>query len=69
MKLQQKRRQQPRLPKGERRSLSSGVERQIRKAVEREALRFNCTMSFVVKVAVADALGVDIDQRYDKALK
>ncbi len=41
----------------------------IRKAVEREAARYDCSMSFVRNVAIAWALGISIDEDYKKDTK
>lgn len=58
---------QPRL-KGRRVPVSSALASRIEKAVEAEAKFFGCSKSFIVAVAVADALGVSLTpaERYKK---
>jgi hypothetical protein len=52
---------QPRLKKGKTRTpIASALQEEIRRAVEREARKFNCSKSFVVAVAVAHALDIDV---------
>lgn len=53
--------------KGGRERIGAGVEKRIRAAVEREARRFGVSMAFVQAVAIADALGVELEaeDRYD----
>jgi hypothetical protein len=61
-----RRRQRP--IRGGREQLPAAVEQRIWNEVERTARRFNVSRSFVVAVALADAMGVDLDaeDRYDK---
>ncbi len=63
-------RHQRRLPGGPREALPSCVEERIWKEVDRTARRFNCSRSFVVATALADALGIDLEpvDRYDSKL-
>lgn len=56
-------RAQPRVPGG-RRGLSAGVLRRIREAVEREAARYDCSMSFVVATVLAHHFGIDEQSDY-----
>jgi hypothetical protein len=63
----QRRRFRQRPIKGGRQGLPSAVESRIWSAVEREAVRFNVSRSFVVAVALAHELGVDLDPQDDYA--
>ena len=60
-------RHQRRLPDGPRRSLPSAVEQRIWAEVEWTAKKFNCSRSFVVATALADAMGIELNylDRYD----
>lgn len=60
---------QPRI-KGGREALPSAVEKHIWAEVDRTARRFNCSRSWVVAVALADAMGIALEprERYDARL-
>ena len=60
------RRRQPAI-RGGREALPSCVERHIWAEVDRAARRFRCSRSWVVAVALADAMGIDLEpkERYD----
>ena len=51
--------------KGGRLHLTASCEEAIRKAVEREAKRYGASMSFVMSVALADALGITLKYEED----
>lgn len=53
------RRQRP--IKGGRERMTASAEGAIKRAVEAEARRFNCSKSFVQNVCVAEALGLDVE--------
>ena len=59
---------QPRIAGIKRMPRSSSFLEILDRAVEREANRFNVSKSFVIAVAVSDALNIDIDYDY-KTLK
>jgi hypothetical protein len=42
-----------------RRRISAGVQREIRKAIEATAQRYNCSMAFVQNVALAEFFGLE----------
>lgn len=53
---------QPPIPGG-RNPLPSCVEKRIFREVERTATRFGVSRSFVIAVALADAMGIQLDAR------
>jgi len=56
---------QPRLKKGKREQVSSAVIEQIKRAVERDAIRWNCGKSWIIATALAAFYGIDIMQPYE----
>lgn len=58
-------RHQRRLPRGQKReALPSCVLREIRRAIETEAMRYGVSKSFVVAVALARAFGIKGQEEY-----
>lgn len=53
-------RSQPRLKKGRRDPLPSCVDPRIRAAVQRDAMRWDCSRSWIIATALAAFYGVDI---------
>jgi hypothetical protein len=49
---------------GGRAALSSGVLREIRREVEKLAIRFNCSKSLVVASILGEALGIKEQEKY-----
>lgn len=47
--------------RGGRQQVSSCVVRELRRAVRDEAKRYGVSQSFVIAVAIGDALGVDVE--------
>lgn len=58
--MKEPKRHQPRLKKGTRDRLPSWVDPRIRAAVERDAIRWNCSLSWIVHTALAAFYEVDI---------
>ena len=55
---------QPRIPGACRLPQSAALEARIMAKVTSEATRYNVSRSFIVAVALADALGVELDEGY-----
>ena len=56
---------QPRIPGHSRRPVGSAFEDRLEQAVQAEMRHFGVSRSFVIAVATADALGVELDVRHD----
>lgn len=52
-------------PVKDRRSISAGTLYQIRARIESIARNYDCSKSFVINTLLADALNVDLEDRYD----
>lgn len=50
-----------------RKSVSSSVIKEIRAEVEHCAKKFNCSMSFVVATALADAFGIEMEKYFESS--
>lgn len=55
---------QPRIKN--RKDIHSGVTKEINRKIENLALRFDCSKSFVTNTLLADALGIELEYRYDR---
>ena len=56
---------QPRLKKGIRESLPSCVIDEIKNAVEHDAIRWNCSKSWIIATALAAFYNIDIMKPYE----
>jgi hypothetical protein len=56
---------QPRVPGLRRRQVSTALNAKIERAVEREMAHFRASRSYVIAVAVAHTLGVELDDEED----
>lgn len=52
--------------RGGRKSISAGVVKTVEQRVERDAIRYNCSKSFVVNTILARYYHVVIEERYDE---
>lgn len=52
--------------RGGRKRVSAGVVKQIEQRVERDAIRYNCSKSFVVNTILARFYHVVIEEHYDE---